>query len=110
METNPEKFVWEAPTKNKDGTPIKYELEYELGLVGDDAKIRSLMVVPGQLRENDGRYEAPIADAGLDYGVHKAVIRSFNKATPDKVSQWSEPVEFVLSEEVPKTPVGFTVK
>lgn len=109
MKTNPTTLSWKAPTTNVDGTPIDYELEYEVGITSENAEgdYAPLMSIPGQLREGED-YEAPISDLLLDYGEHTIALRSFEKAVPDRVSEWSEPVTFLL-QTVPSAPLELRV-
>lgn len=108
MKVNPTILSWKGPTTNVDGTPITYALEYEVGLVGSDGAITPLMVVPAQLQTNTD-YEAPIGGLGLDYGVYEIVLRTFAKEAPERVSDWSNPVEFAISEQIPNAPLELRV-
>lgn len=109
MKLNPTTLSWNAPTTNVDGTPIDYELEYEVGLAPEGAvgDYQPLVTIPGQLRE-DETYEAPISDLPLEYGEHTIAMRSFEKAMPTRVSAWSEPVTFML-QTVPSRPLELRV-
>lgn len=109
MKLNPTTLSWQAPTTNVDGTPIDYELEYEVGIASENTEgdYAPLATIPGQLRENE-TYEAPISDLPLEYGEHTIALRSFEKAMPERVSQWSEPVTFML-ETVPSAPLELRV-
>jgi len=108
MKVNPTKLSWKAPTTNVDGTPITYALEYEVGVVQTDGSISPLMVVPSQL-QTDAGYEAPIGDLGLDYGIYEVVLRTFAKDAPERVSDWSNPVGFAISEQIPNAPLELRV-
>ena len=108
MKVNPTKLSWKAPTTNVDGTPITYALEYEVGVVQTDGSISPLMVVPSQLQTDVG-YEAPIADLQLDYGTYEIALRTFAKDNPQRVSDWSNPVEFAISQEIPSAPLELRV-
>lgn len=109
MKLNPKTISWEAPTTNTDGTPIEYQLEYEVGLADESAEggYALLMTIPGQLREGK-TYEAPISDLTLEPGRHTIALRSFAKQDPARVSQWSEPVSFRL-QPVPSAPLDLRV-
>lgn len=110
MTLNPNKLSWTAPTENEDGSPIDYELEYEVGLLkdnGTDHDFDPVATIPGQLREGD-RYEAPIADMGLGAGDHLLALRSFAKGDPDRKSEWSESVAFRIA-KVPAAPLDLRV-
>ena len=109
MKLNPTTLSWKAPTTNVDGTPIDYELEYEVGIASENAEgdYAPLVTIPGQLREED-TYEAPISDLLLDYGEHTIALRSFDKFIPDRMSEWSEPVTFMLK-TVPSAPLELRV-
>lgn len=64
------KLMWTAPTHNMDGSPIDYELAYELQ--EHDNGIASF---PGTLNA-DGRYEINIADLPpLAIGTHFLPLR-----------------------------------
>ena len=108
MKINPETLSWEAPAKNVDGTPIQYELNYEVG-ISKNGEYKPLVVIAAQLTENDGEYEAPITQLNLEKGEHTIALRSFAKDNPDRKSQWSGPVSFVLSDEIPQSPLGVRV-
>lgn len=107
MKINPKKLSWQAPTTNADGTPIDYELDYELGIQADGAITPSL-VVPAQINDG-GQYEAPIADMGFDYGEHVVALRSFAKSEPARKSAWSNTVNFTLSRRIPGAPKNLAV-
>jgi hypothetical protein len=109
MKINPTTLSWMAPTTNVDGTPIDYELQYEIGLYDEEAdSIVPLMTVPSSLRTDEaGAYEAPIADVGLDTGSYEMALRSFAKEDPERVSLWSNTVEFAISDRIPNPPLEF---
>lgn len=105
MKFNPEKLVWKAPTTNVDGTPIDYELDYELGVAGTDGTFAPVLVVPAQL-QGDGYYNAPIAEMPFEKGgVYTVAMRSFAKDDRTRMSAWSNPVEFAISDRVPSAPL-----
>lgn len=108
MKINPQTMSWVAPKTNMDGTPIQYELQYEVGLVNAEGGIDPLMVIPGQL-QTDGKYTAPISALGLDYGTYDIAIRTFAKEDPKRVSTWSDLVPFAISKEIPKAPLELAV-
>ena len=109
MKINPTTLSWMAPTTNVDGTAIDYELQYELGLYDNEADlIEPLMTIPAQLRNDEtGAYEAPIADVRLDTGTYEMALRSFAKEDPERVSTWSNTVEFAISDRIPSAPLEF---
>lgn len=109
MKLNPTTITWQAPTTNVDGSPIDYELEYEVGITSENAEgdYAPLVTIPGQLREGE-TYEAPISDLLLDYGEHTIALRSFDKVIPERMSEWSEPVTFMLA-TVPERPLELRV-
>lgn len=107
MKINPKKLSWEAPTTNVDGTPIDYEVDYELGIEVNGV-INPFLVVPAQLNELGG-YEAPIADMGFDYGEHVVALRTFAKNDPTRKSVWSNTVNFIMSRRIPKAPTSLSV-
>ncbi|MFP3979147.1 hypothetical protein [Marinobacter sp. KMM 10035] len=112
MKINPTTLSWTAPTTNVDGSPIDYELEYEVGIEPKDVEAevgyyKPIATIPGQLRANE-RYEAPISELPLEYGENTIALRSFKKAVPELVSQWSDPVTFML-QPVPERPLELRV-
>ena len=110
MKFNPTKLSWAAPTTNADGTPITYALEYEVGLEDPDGELQPLMVVPSQLQTDAGNYEAPISDLGLPKGkTYRIAMRTFAKDDPKRMSQWSNTVEFAISEQIPNAPLELRV-
>ncbi|SOB76157.1 hypothetical protein SAMN04488490_1834 [Marinobacter sp. LV10R510-11A] len=108
MIVNPKTLSWAASTTNVDGTPITYELEYEVGLQAGSGPFERIMTIPGSLR-SDERYEAPIADIQLPPGKYVMALRSFAKEDPERVSEWSEPVTFAISDEIPNAPLELRV-
>lgn len=107
MKINPKKLSWAAPTTNQDGTPIDYELDYELG-IEIDGVITPALIIPAQLNET-GTYEAPIANMGFDFGEHVVALRSFAKLDPNRRSTWSNTVPFTLSRRIPNAPTNVAV-
>jgi hypothetical protein len=110
MIVNPKTLGWTAPKTNTDGTEINYALEYEVGIDTDllPGGYEPLMTVPGQLQDGD-RYEAPVEDLGLEPGEHVVALRTFAKDDPARKSEWSEPVMFAISEEIPNAPLDLRV-
>lgn len=109
MKLNPTTMSWEAPITNVDGTPIDYMLEYEVGLAGENAPgdYDPIATIPGQLR-NGETYEAPISDLELTEGEHTIALRTFAKDTPERISEWSDPVSFMIM-PAPKPPLALRV-
>jgi hypothetical protein len=105
---NPTELSWAAPTTNVDGSPIQYELNYELGIQDADGVIQPNVVVVGTLRQ-DEKYVAPIADMGFETGLHVIALRSMAADNPQRVSEWSGTVDFYISDEVPKAPLEVAV-
>ena len=108
MKVNPKNLLWQAPTTNVDGTPIDYALEYEVGLVSDAGVLEPLMTVPAQLQTGNS-YEAPIGGLALDWGTYEIALRTFAKDDPARKSDWSQTVEFALSERIPNPPLELRV-
>lgn len=108
MKVNPTNLMWKAPTTNNDGTPIQYELSYELGIENDIGEIVPYVTVVGSLRETED-YVAPISDMGFSNGVHNVAIRAMAKDDPSRVSVWSDVVSFTISDEIPNPPLGLAV-
>lgn len=109
MLTNPKTLSWIAPQKNSDGSPIDYELAYEVGLVVSTTEVTPLATFPGRFAETtaDGdRYTASIADLNLDSGQeYTLVMRTLSTDTPQRMSVWSdESVSFFLSDRIPAPP------
>ena len=105
---NPTELSWRAPTTNVDGTPIQYELNYELGIQDTDGVIQPNVLIVGNLREDD-MYVAPIADMDFALGSHTIALRSMAVDEPNRVSEWSETVQFFISQAIPKPPLGLAV-
>ena len=104
---NPQNFRWRAPTQNVDGTPITSPLDYELGqLVGGE--MQPMVVIIGELQP-DGLYEAPVSDMSFEEGEHTVALRAINVDRPESVSDWSNQVTFIISDEVPEAPLDFSV-
>lgn len=108
MKINPSIMSWTAPTTNIDGTPIQYDLEYEVGLMDAKQVIQPLMVIPAQLQTGND-YEAPIDALDLVNGTYQIALRTFAKDDPKRVSAWSNPVEFAISEQIPNAPLALAV-
>lgn len=100
---NPTNLSWLAPQENTDGTPIDYDLNYELGEILDSG-IEPLFVVVGSLRE-DNKYYAPLSDLGFTAGEHEVAIRAFAQSEPERKSKWSLPTSFIISDRIPKPPL-----
>jgi len=106
---NPKRLLWSAPKETQGGDSIdESTLSYEVGTVADDGETSPLMVVPGQLLEDDSTYEAPISDLKLDDGEHTLALRSFFTERPEFKSTWSNTVTVTITDEVPKPPRAFT--
>lgn len=105
---NPTKLTWTAPTTNTDGTPIQYEVDYELGVVGEDGGITPKLVVVGELRDSDD-YVAQISEMGFEKGTHKVALRALAADDPERASEWSAPVSFTISDEIPNPPLDLAV-
>lgn len=105
---NPTNLTWRAPTTNTDGTPIQYELSYELGVVGPQGDIQPYVTVVGSLRETDD-YVAPISDMQFSAGEHQVVLRALAENDPQRASEWSQPVTFIISDEIPNAPLDVAV-
>lgn len=106
-QVNPTKLTWRGPSTNTDGTPIQYDVNYELGVVGDDG-ITPKLVVVANLRESED-YEAQISEMGFDKGSHEVVLRAIPADDPTRASEWSEPVSFIISDEIPNPPLELAV-
>lgn len=74
---------WIAPTENTDGTPIDYDLAYNL--YADGQPIASF---PGTLNP-EGQYTFPLADVGAmqDPGDYNLTLTAFDTALPDRESE-----------------------
>lgn len=105
---NPTELSWAAPTTNVDGSPIQYELNYELGIQDVNGVIQPNVAIVGSLRE-DEKYVAPIADMGFETGLHVVALRSMAADNPQRVSEWSNTVEFYISDEIPAPPLDVAV-
>jgi hypothetical protein len=108
VKVNPKDLSWVAPTTNTDGTPIQYELSYELGIQDAAGLIQPNVTIVGSLREDD-KYVAPIADMGFESGSHTIALRSLAANDPLRVSDWSSTVQFFISDEIPSAPLDVAV-
>lgn len=99
------KISWSAPTENVDGTPINYELSYNLYING----INSL-VLPGTLNQ-DGKFEAELGViAALDaIGTYVLTLTAFNVDTPAIESAESNSVT-VITVAVPLEPADLSLE
>ena len=103
---NPKNLSWTAPTENIDGTPIDYELAYDMGIgpVGGPYEVRSTF--PGTLNP-DGMYEADLPALNLEDGVEFGlVLRAFNVDLPEAPSAWTDEVEVLFTGKLPNAPAG----
>lgn len=109
MIVNPKTLSWTAPTENVDGSPIDYDLNYEVGLVDiDTGDIVPIMTLPGSLNP-DGRYEAPIDELMLNPGDYTLALRAYEKGNESRESAWSDSrVNFALM-TVPTAPLDLKV-
>jgi len=105
---NPTVFRWRAPTTNEDGTPIDYDLNYELGEQDDLGAFAPKASIVGSLQVDDV-YEAPVGDMLWEAGEHTVALRAVNSEDTDKVSDWSNPVTFIWSDRIPNAPLEFSV-
>lgn len=104
-------FFWTAPTKNTDGTPITYPLDYTFyaNKVGDAPQ--AILTTPGALNP-DGRYTAPIADMPFfQFGnTYETRLQAVNHNKPTEVSAQSNAVTFAYdSVENPEAPLDLAV-
>lgn len=97
---NPDLITWRAPTTNVDGTPIDYELAYELELDGE-----AVATFPGRLNA-EGIYEQSTADLFPDvqYAAYRVTLRAFRVDQPTLKSAPSNAVEYVFDRRVPNAP------
>lgn len=110
MTINPEKFQWRAPDTNTDGTAITVPLNYELGVANESGVFEPYMTIVGTL-QTDGVYQAPISDAFTTTGNYTVALRTLANIDEGNVqqSEWTDAVEFIISEQVPNSPLEFTV-
>jgi hypothetical protein len=110
MALNHTKFTWTAPTKNVDGTPITYALDYTFyaNKVGDQPV--AILTTPGSLNPQ-GQYEAPIADMpffvpGFSYETRLTARQHDNQANE---SAKTNPLTFALTDTTPQSPLDLAV-
>jgi len=108
MTVNPTRVTWTAPTENEDGTPIDYELSYDVGKKLADGSFVPIYTTPGSLNP-DGTYEAPIAEMGFEDGKHEIAMRAFRVDVPTLRSVWSNTVQFEVEVNKPGAPLDVTV-
>lgn len=110
MKINPTKLTWQAPTTNQDGSPIDYELDYEIGFISDGvADPVPYFVVPSSLQPVEGTYELMLDELGLGQGTYMLVMRANHRENLKRVSQWSSPVAFEFTTEIPSAPLNVAV-
>ena len=99
---------WQAPTQNVDGTPIDYDLDYELGVLSttlSESEPTPTLTVIGNLQE-DGTYRAPLQLMSFEVGVYALYLRAINRDAPENVSGWSNSIGLVVSPNpIPAAPV-----
>lgn len=108
MAVNPQTLTWQAPTENVDGTPIDYELVYDLG-VTQGGLWEVIAQFPGTLNP-DGTYSAPLADFAFEDGEHTIGLRSVRADLPSLVSEWSNTVTFEVENDTPNPPAALAVE
>ena len=100
MRYSREELHWQAPTENTDGTPIDYELDYELGV--DEVPTVTMV---GSLQE-DGTFRAPLNLMSFEVGTYALQLRAINRDQPEFISGWSNSIPLeVLADPVPAAPV-----
>lgn len=110
MAQHPQNFFWTAPTKNVDGTPITYSLDYDFEAREVGGTFAVIFTTPGHLNP-DGKYTAPISDMpffelGKSYEVGLVAV---NHAAPADRSVRSNTVSFTLVDTTPQPPLDFSV-
>ena len=101
MRLNPETLRWRAPTLNEDGSPIDYELAYELELDGT-----AVAVFPGRLNP-DGVYEQDVDGIfpNITNASYIVTLRAFRVDQPTLKSAPSNAVTHVFDRRVPRAPL-----
>lgn len=97
---------WQPPTTNVDGTPIDYELDYELGSrqQGQPQEPAALFTVVGDL-QTDGTYLAPLSQMAWDSnGNYEIFLRAINRDDPAAVSAWNNPILLTVTSSIPNPP------
>lgn len=91
---------WQAPTQNVDGSPIDYELAYELYV---DAE--AVATFPGRLNP-DGTYEQDVVDLFPDttFAAYDVALKAFRVDQPAEKSELSNVVEYKFDRRKPKAP------
>lgn len=111
----PTAYRWRAPTQFTDGVPITVPLNYEIGRDDDQdgpGDFVPLYTVVGSLipAASPEMYEAPVGSLVFDPGIHRLAIRALNPGvSPITTSEWSNYDEFTVSNDVPETPLDFSV-
>ena len=105
-ETKKSVISWIAPESNVDGTPIDYDIQYEVGVKVNGA-FEPKTTLSAQAK--DGRYEASLDGLGLGYGEHTIALRTFAKDDPARKSEWSDPVNFTISNQTPNPPMDVRI-
>ena len=105
------KLSWSAPTENEDGTPIDYDLAYNLYV--DDAETASVSL-PGTLNA-DGKYTAELTDiaalqliaAGVEFAI---TLTAFDTDKPERESERSNAVVLLRVLADPKAPTDVSLQ
>lgn len=100
MSFNPTVLRWQAPTENEDGSPIDYELGYELYVDGE-----ATATFPGRLNP-DGTYEQAVIDlfANTLYASYEVALKAFRVDQPAEKSALSNVVTYTFDRRKPKAP------
>jgi len=98
-------LTWTAPTENTDGSPIDYELAYNLYIDGVQA-----LAFPGTLNP-DGRYSFAAADVPQlqEPGTYELTLTAFNTNVPDIESDPSNALTLTVV-AVPLAPTAFSAE
>lgn len=93
-------LVWQAPTLNVDGSPIDYELAYELEVEGT-----VVATFPGRLNPQ-GRYEQDVAEVfdNVTNASYDVRLRALRVDMPAEKSDWSNLVTYRFDKRRPKPP------
>jgi hypothetical protein len=95
MKFNPQTLSWRAPTENVDGTPIDYELNYELGFDLPDGSTQVMVTLPEALNP-EGLFEAPINAMDFDNGEWTIRVRALSEEHEGRISAWSNGITFAI--------------
>lgn len=108
MATSNSNLRWTGPTAYVDGTPYRQADHggFEIQVEKNGTPQISAIAVPVQWSTNN-QYEFPIATIVDGSGTY--IVRMRTVAANGNVSNWSEPLSFVVDDRTPNPPTSLRV-